>query len=69
VLSRVHPTRLHQESPSSSEIIMVSNFLVGATRRSCRDHHGLQLPGLQLGYIATKKNHSDRLCRNRPIFL
>jgi hypothetical protein len=27
VLSREHPTRLHQESPASGEIISISNFL------------------------------------------
>jgi hypothetical protein len=32
VLSWVHPTRLHQEIPSSGEIITISNFLVGGNQ-------------------------------------
>jgi hypothetical protein len=40
VLSREHPTRMHQESPSSSKVVTISNFLTGgdqtieATRHS-----------------------------------
>jgi hypothetical protein len=32
VLSRNHPTRLHLDSPSEGEILMVSNFLTGGNR-------------------------------------
>jgi hypothetical protein len=32
VLSRNHPTRLHQESPSEDEIMMISKFLTGSSQ-------------------------------------
>jgi hypothetical protein len=43
VLSRVHPTRLHQESPSSSEIITVSNFLDGGNQKELSRPQGVRL--------------------------
>jgi hypothetical protein len=43
VLCRNHPTRLHQESPSSSEIITVSNFLDGGNQKELSRPQGVRL--------------------------